>query len=188
MESDRKRRRNPAFNRTRRNPLLPRGSVGSDGPVDASVVVRMNTDFRLDHLPCYLRAIFAVADHDLDAARAAIRECLAECRTAGATDDLSSMLQMLGGVEAEAGNRAAFERHYAEAIALEPNSPLPRLFFAHALFHSFKDASAARRELAQTDLVLPAPEYPSEHAERARAMIEDVIKKLQDELSKADEP
>ena len=148
----------------------------------------MATAVRLSDLSSYKTAVVATGDRKFDVARAAYRECITVCRTAGDASSLGLLLQMLGDMEAEAGNLSDFERCHAEAIALDPRSPLPRFFYARSLFRYVKDVSAAEGELGRVESMLAASNFPCDREELPLSYYESEIRNLRAEIANAQEP
>jgi hypothetical protein len=148
----------------------------------------VRSDDQLEGLSPYYRALVLTAERDFDAARVAIRDHLAECRNAGAWEDVSSVLQMLGDVEVGCGNRAAFEQRYEESIAVSPDPYGARLFYAHALLFCANDVAAALQQLTRLESELA--KVPSRGA-RGRLppdFFERAIETLRDEATSESAP
>lgn len=141
-----------------------------------------NTAIRLSELPGYRKAIIAAADRDYAVARAAYLQCISVCRNANDISNLGFLLQNLGDVEAEAGNRELAERYHQEAIALDPASPLPWLFYARSLFRHVHDAEAAIAELHRAQSMLAPSNFPCDAEELPLDYYEREIAKLRAEI------
>jgi predicted Zn-dependent protease len=105
-------------------------------------------------------AVMAAGDRRFDVARAAFCECIAVCRNENDNSHLGLLLQMLGDMEAEAGDAEAFTRCHTQALALDPQSPLPRLFYARSLLRHLKDPCAASAEVFSAEALLAASNFP----------------------------
>ena len=148
----------------------------------------MATVVRLSELPSYKTAVVAGIDHNFDVARAAYRECINICRAARDAGSLALLLQMLGDMEAEAGNLNEFERCHAEAIALDPRSRLPRFFYARSLFRYLKHVKAAEAELGRVESMLATSNFPCDDGELPLSYYEREIGQLRAEIANAPEP
>jgi len=145
-------------------------------------------EIRLSDLPSYKTAVFAADEGQFDVARDSYRKCIATCRTAGAIGHLALLLQMLGDMEAEAGNLTEFERCHAEAISVDPKSPLPRFFYARSLFRHLRNAAAAEAELGRVESMLAASNFPCDDEELPLSYYEREIHDLRAEIGNAKEP
>ena len=56
-------------------------------------------------------------------------------------------------------NRDAFEKLYQEAISLEPNAPMIRLWYARDLWLEFEDGSACNREIEKLESLLSSDRW-----------------------------
>jgi predicted Zn-dependent protease len=137
-----------------------------------------SSPIRLADLPSYKRAIVATGDCAFATARDAYLECISACRDANDLPNLGFLLQRLGDVEAEAGNRHAAEERHLEAISLDPRSPLPRIFFARSFLQLIHDAEAARVELNRAEALLAAGNFPCDAEELPFAYYEREIAAL----------
>ena len=141
-----------------------------------------HTPIRLRELPSYEKAVVAAADREYGVARVAYLECISICRDANDVHNLGFLLQNLGDVEAEAGNRELAERYHHEAIALDPNSPLPRLFYARSLFRHVHDVEAALAELHRAQSMLATANFPCDAEELPFGYYEREIAELRAEI------
>ena len=107
---------------------------------------------RLSDEPDYLFAVPAAAIGDYAGARISLLRLIERARQEPPEDSpLGYLLQVLGSVEACAGNAAGGHALHREAIDLDPASPLPHLLYAKSLLEAFKLPEEARAQLAKAE-------------------------------------
>jgi predicted Zn-dependent protease len=132
----------------------------------------------LSDLPSFKRAVRAAVDADYSVARDAYLECISVCRGERDFPNVGFLLQQLADVEADSGDRDAAKRKHQEAIALDPGSPLPRIFFAQSLIRRLHDPGAAIVELDRAQSLLAASNFPCDGQELPFTYYEREIAKL----------
>ena len=148
----------------------------------------MDEQFDSSRLDCWMRAIIAASERDPDEARTVIRGCLAEYRNSGDRDRVSSMLQLLGDVEMNSGNRVAFEQHYAESVAVSPRPHGALLFYAEALLFRAGDRQAALEALTDLESILADRRNVAAAADMPGTFYEDAIAALRAEACSDGDP
>lgn len=109
---------------------------------------------RLSDEPDYLFAVPAAAAGDYAGARTSLLRLIGRARQERAEDShLGYLLQVLGSVEARAGNAAEGHALHREAIDLDSASPLPRLLYAKSLLEAFKLPEEAKAQLAKAEAI-----------------------------------
>ena len=97
------------------------------------------------------------------AAAAAVDRAAGECRAAqGAIASRPEAQAGLADFEANLGNAEAADRHYRQALVMEPNSPVARVNYADAL-RRFGDDSLAETVLRE-GIVLDKDNAPLRHS------------------------
>lgn len=121
---------------------------------------------RLSDEPDFLFAIPAAVAGDFSGARTSLLRLIARARQEQNQDGhLGYLLQVLGGVEARAGNAVEGHALHQEAISLDLGSPLPRLLYAKSLLEAFKLPEEAKAQLAKAEAIfesVPKRDDPDE--------------------------
>ena len=119
--------------------------------------------------PSHRLAMKAWAKGDHESARKLFGECIAQ---AARDDDPMWQAFYLSGfakMEAELGNREAFDSLHQRAIGLDPNAPFWRLVHARELWTEFKDADASARQIAEVEALLASKQWEKSGDLSARA-------------------
>ena len=95
-----------------------------------------------DEHPNHRPAQKAYVEGKLEVARPLFESCIAHAEQTGDDSWLTFYLQELAKVEAESGNRQAFDALHQRAISIYPNAPLLRMFYARDTWTLLKDREA----------------------------------------------
>src|SRR5687768_4263473 len=109
---------------------------------------------RLSDQPEYRVAIPAAMSGDYPTARSNLQVLITRARTEKDVHSLGHLLQILGDVEARAGNEEQGHKLHMEAVQLDANSPYPLLRYAQGLLDAFKRADLAKVRLAEAEAML----------------------------------
>jgi tetratricopeptide (TPR) repeat protein len=136
---------------------------------------------KLSEQPEYLVAIPAATRRDFSAARENLEVLLNRAEAEGDIGTLGYLLQTLGDVEAHSGNHQRAIELHQKAISLDPNSPLPYLFYARGLFRAFGDPDASLVALSKAENIL-ATVWQDDENELPRSYYEREFQSLKDEI------
>jgi predicted Zn-dependent protease len=119
---------------------------------------------RLSEFPEYLAAIPAAAEGDFASARSNLEILLAKVEAKCEPEDLAYLLQLLGDIEARAGNLETAFSLQERALIADSSSPLTLLLCAKSLLGSFQRPDLALARLSQAESLLASDKWsPTEH-------------------------
>ena len=137
---------------------------------------------RLSDQPEYRVAIPASHSGDFATARANLETLVSRARSEGDIQTASYLLQVLGDVEARAGNIELAHSLHKEGLALDPGSPLPLLHYAKGLLRAFKRPDLALSRLAEAEALLTSGNWRPGESEMSRDWYETEFNELRNEI------
>jgi len=114
---------------------------------------------RLSEQPEYLEAIPAKIQGNYNVARENLEALLLKTERMGDRETGSYLMQVLGDVEALAGNRAKAEALHLDGIRMFPTIPFGYLKFAKCLWHHLRDGESALKQISVAENVLKSSEW-----------------------------
>lgn len=96
---------------------------------------------------------------DHEAGRKLYTVCVEKARSPGGHLPPSFYLCEWARMEGTIKNRKAFESLYQQALALEPNAPLIRLWYARDLWIEFSDGPACSQEIEKLESLLASDRW-----------------------------
>ncbi len=109
---------------------------------------------KLSEQPEYLAAIPAAYSGDFDTARRYLLLLLSRAEDEADHKTTGYILQVVGDIEARAGNYAHGHILHERAIALDPISPLPLLLYAKGLYSAFHEPAQAVLRIEQVESLI----------------------------------
>ncbi len=137
---------------------------------------------KLSEQPEYLVAIPAAARKDYAVARENLETLLYRAEAEGDVRSLGFLLQTLGDVEAYSGDQQRATELHQKAIALDPRSPLPYLFYAQGLFRAFGNSKASLGMLSEAERIL-ATVWRDDENELPKSYYEREFQNLKNEIA-----
>jgi predicted Zn-dependent protease len=131
---------------------------------------------RLSEFPEYLAAIPAAADGEFASARSNLGILLTKVESKCEPEELAYLLQLLGDVEARAGNLEAAFSLQERALAADSSSPLTLLLCAKSLLGSFQRPDLALAKLHQAELLLASDKWSPTENDMSRQWYEQEIR------------
>ena len=138
---------------------------------------------KLSEQPEYLVAIPAKLEGNFTLARKNLQVLVARAEDQGDIRALGYLLQTLGDCEAHDGNHQRGAELHQKAISLDPNSPMPYLFYAQGLFRAFGNRDASLAMLSEAEQVLAMSQCDED--EMPKSYYEREFQILKDEISNA---
>ena len=128
----------------------------------------------------YRTAVLATADGDLDTARSNFELLAQIAEDEGDTVRLSYILQMLGDVEARAGNLDIGHAYHRRAVGLCPNIPLVLLHYANGLRSAFNSPGLASDQINAAERLLNSKDWDTDADNISRSWYTRRIAELRD--------
>jgi predicted Zn-dependent protease len=119
---------------------------------------------RLSQYPEYLAAIPAAASGDFASARSSLEALLAKIGAQAEPESLAYVLQLLAGVEAQAGNTEKALSLHEHALSVDSTNPLTLLNCAKSLLGHLNQPALALARLQSAESLLASGAWrPDEH-------------------------
>ena len=137
---------------------------------------------RLSDEPEYRLVIPAILDGDFTTARANLKTLISRAQAEGDTLTTGYLLQVLGDMEAHAGDTKMAHSLHEQALAMDPNNPLPLLLYAQGLLRAFHQPDLARSRLAEAEVLVKSGCWKPGKDEPSREWYEREFKNLRSEI------
>ena len=117
----------------------------------------------------WLTAIPAAVNGELELAKVCLERLISKAHKTNDSNRLGYIYQTLGDIEARLGNIDRASTLHEQAIALDPHSPLPYLFYAQGLWKAFNNTSSSLAMIEKAHEVLSNPRWTETDNELPRS-------------------
>ncbi len=130
----------------------------------------------------WLTAIPAASNGELELAHQCLERLILKAQVSNDTDYLGYIYQTLGDIEARMGNIDRASILHEHAIALDPDSPLPYLFYAQGLWKAFGNVSSSLTMIEKANEVLNNAKWTETDEELPRTWYMEEFEKLRNQV------